>query len=229
MATVLLQARVGSTRLPGKALKEILGKPMLYYTVESLKRAPAVDAVVLVIPDIKKDDVLEAYAGELGIHCFRGSELNVLERFYRASLSFPDEHYFRATGDNPIMDMDNPGRLLEVLKRPSCGYAAESGMPLGSVVEAFTRDALERCYREAETEAHREHVTLYMKEKPNRARYGVEIFPCPEAYRYPGLRLTVDYPEDFQRAEEIIRNVYKEGIPPFSAVIDFARGKGWGR
>lgn len=224
MATILLQARVGSTRLPGKAMKPIMGKPMLHYTVETLKLAAAADRVVMVIPTNPKDDLLVDFAQKAGIHWFRGSEENVLERFYRASLQFKDDYYFRATGDNPILDYANPQRLLNVLVIHKCDYTAEKGMPLGSVLEAFTFDALEKCFKEAVTPDDKEHVTLYIKRS---GRFNVRLTEAPSDYYYPKLRLTVDYPEDFQRAAAIIEGLYKDGIPPFKEVIDFSKKKGW--
>lgn len=224
MATILLQARVGSTRLPGKAMKTILGKPMLHYTVETLKQSSAADRIVMVIPTNPKDDLLVDFAEKAGVRWFRGSEENVLERFYRASLQFKDDYYFRATGDNPIMDYGNPQRLLTALVKHKCDYTAEQGMPLGSVVEAFTFNALERCFKEATKEDDKEHVTLYIKKS---GRFNVRFIGAPPEYNYPKLRLTVDYPEDFQRAASIIEGLYSGEIPPFKKVIDFSKKNGW--
>lgn len=230
MATVILQARVGSTRLPGKALMPIRGKPMLFYTVETLKKSPAADRVVLAIPDNPKDDPLVELSREWGIDCFRGSEPDVLERFYLAAGQFKDTYYFRATGDNPVLDYTNLQRLLEILEnKDGTGgnrrdYAVEKGLPLGAGVEAFTYEALEKCYNEAHSHDDREHVTLYMKKSGG---FNTVRIDAPAGYRYPKLRLTVDYPEDFQRATAIIENLYRDGIPPFDRVIEFCRQNGW--
>ena len=233
MATVILQARIGSTRLPGKALMPILGKPMLFYTVETLKKSPAADRIVLAIPDNPKDDPLVALSREWGIDCFRGSEPDVLERCYLASLQFKDKYYFRATGDNPVLDYSNLRRLLAVLEdknnpgttKNSYDYVVEKGLPLGAGVEAFTFEALERCYNEAHAQDDREHVTLYMKKS---GTFNALRIDAPPGFRYPGLRLTVDYPEDFQRAVAIIENLYADrSIPPFEKVIEFCKRNGW--
>ncbi len=224
MATVLLQARMGSSRLPGKVMKPILGKPMLYYTVETLKKSTVIERIVLATSGKKTDDVLVDFARDNGIDIFRGSEDNVLERFYLAAKQYPDDYYFRSTGDNPIIDYQNPLRMLTYLKEGGYDYICERGMPVGAVLETFTSEALERCFNEAETADDREHVTLYMK---NSGRYKAGFNEAPGAFRFPELRLTVDYPEDFQRATEIIEAIYAEGIPPFKKVIDFATQKGW--
>ncbi|MCP5104650.1 MAG: NTP transferase domain-containing protein [bacterium] len=224
MATVLLQARLGSTRLPGKALMPIMGKPMLHYCVETLKLSPAVDRIVLVIPTKPADDRLVEFAKEHAVDCFRGSEENVLERFYLAARQFKDNYYFRATGDNPIMDYGNPRRLSDHLVTGNYDYVAEKGMPLGSVVEAFTASALEKAFNEGKTAEDIEHVTWYIKKSK---RFKVSYPEAPRDYCYPQFRLTVDYPGDMDRAVRIIEALYGDGIPPFSKVIAYAGENGW--
>ncbi|MCP5053089.1 MAG: acylneuraminate cytidylyltransferase [bacterium] len=218
MATVILQARVGSTRLPGKALMTILGKPMLWYTIETLKRSPVVDRIVMAIPDNPGDDALVRVGEGCGIEVFRGSEENVLQRFYGAALAFPDDVYFRATGDNPIIDWGNPGRSLDYLLSNDLDYVLERGMPLGAVVEVFTFGALERAFREGSSAEDIEHVTWYIKKSGG---FRVGYIDAPEGLRFPGLRLTVDYPEDFERVRGIIEHLYKKGIPDFEEVISY--------
>jgi spore coat polysaccharide biosynthesis protein SpsF len=221
MATVILQARVGSTRLPGKALIPILGKPMTWYTIETLKRSPVVNRIVMAVPDKAEDDPLVELANECGIDWFKGSEMNVLQRFYQASLKFKDQYYFRATGDNPIIDYEDPGRSLDYLICHHLDYVQERGMPVGAVVEAFTFDALERAYKEGTSPEDIEHVTWFIKKS---GRFNIKYINAPPELCWPQLRLTVDYPEDFQRISYIIEHLYKEKIPTFKEIIDFARG-----
>ncbi len=221
MATVILQARTGSTRLPGKALKTILGKPMLQYTVETLKLSPVVDRIVMATPENSRDDILGELAAQWGIHWFRGSESDVLDRTYRAALRFKDDYYFRATGDNPIIDYQNPERILSYLKEHQLDYVSETGLPLGCVLEVFTFEALERAYHEGTSPEDREHVTWYIKKS---GRFKIKYIKGPPELRMPGLRLTVDYPEDFQRVAYIIENLYQHSIPRFKDIIDFCQG-----
>ncbi|HNX96527.1 MAG TPA: NTP transferase domain-containing protein [Candidatus Aminicenantes bacterium] len=217
MATALLQARTGSTRLPGKALLPIGGRPMLYYSVAALKLSPAVSRIVLAVPDLRGDDPLEALAAQWGIDCFRGDEEDVLARFAAAAAEFPDRWYFRATGDNPLLDPGNPGRTLSRLVEAGAEYACETDMPLGTVVEAFTAAALARCHREAKTARDREHVTLYMKES---GTFACRFFPAPEPFRHPDWRLTVDTPEDYRRDRRLLEALAGEGYPDFATVIE---------
>ncbi len=219
--TVLLQARMGSSRLPGKILKSISGKPMLYYTLRCLEVSPAVNRVVVATSNLPKDDAVEEFCADYGCDCFRGSEDNVLERFYKAAETFPDNYYFRATGDNPVVDPLNPVRTIEYLIENNPDYCCESGMPVGTVVEAFTAEALERCYKEAKREDDKEHVTLLMKRDGN---FSSEFFPCPDGIRGGELSLTVDYEEDFNKLSYIIETLYKNGrFPDFREIVQFVK------
>ena len=209
---------MGSTRLPGKALRPILHKPLLCYAIETLKRSPVIDRIVLAIPDSSGNEPLFNFACQNRIDIFTGSESNVLKRFYDASRIFEDDIYFRATGDNPIIDYNNPKRSLDVLLKENLDYAAESGLPVGSIVEVFTRDALERTYIEGKSPEDIEHVTWYMKKS---GKFKIRFFPAPPELTHPGIRLTVDYEEDFKRVTTIIETLYKDEIPPFKAVVDF--------
>jgi spore coat polysaccharide biosynthesis protein SpsF len=216
MATVILQARCGSTRLPGKALMPILGKPMLWYTIETLKCSPGVNRIVMAIPDNPLDDPLVDLARQCDINHFRGSENNVLERCYQAAIAFKDDFYFRATGDNPILDYDNPKRSLSHLISHNVDYCQETGMPIGTVLEAFTFEALERAYREGSSPEDIEHVTWYIKKS---GTFKVALIPAPIELQMPQLRLTVDYPNDFERVKRIIQHLYIDHIPPFKEIL----------
>lgn len=223
--TAIIQARIGSTRLPGKAMMKILGKPMLWYAIESLKRSPAVRRVVVALPTNPRDEVLVNLAKQMGVDVFQGPEDNVLERFYRASLVFPDEYYFRATGDNPIIDIDNPGRSLHYLLVNHLDYACEAQLPVGTVVETFTFAALEKSFNEGSSPEDIEHVTWYMKKS---GRFRIAYFPGPRELQFPHLRLTVDYPEDFHRVSRFIEALYPgDRIPPFKDIVAFARESGF--
>lgn len=210
---------MGSTRLPGKALKTIRDKPMLQYTVESLKLSPAVDRIVMAIPDKPEDDILGELAEKWDIQWFRGSESDVLKRSYEAALKFKDDYYFRATGDNPIIDYQNPERILNYLQAHRLDYVSETGLPLGCALEVFTFEALERAHFEGTGQEDREHVTWYIK---NSGLFRIKYIKGPPELYMPKLRLTVDYPEDFHRVAHIIENLYSNTIPPFIDIIDYA-------
>jgi len=199
---------------------DIHGHPLLWYVIHTLKQSSAVQRIVIATTEKPEDDVLVELARKEGVDWFRGSEADVLDRYYRTACRFPDRYYFRATGDNPILDGENPYRTLTRLIRSGSDYACETGMPVGSIVECFTHQALERCHQEAESQAAREHVTLHMRES---GLFRTDFMPCPEEYRCSQLRLTVDDPEDFQRARLIIGSLYQKGFPGFGSILHFCR------
>jgi len=161
--TAIIQARMGSSRLPGKAMMNMGGKPLLWYVIATLKQSPAVRQIVVAVPDTPADHVLLELARQMGVQAFGGSEENVLERFYLAARAFPDDYYFRATGDNPILDSANPERSLRYLITHRLDYACEDKLPVGCVVEAFTANALEKSFCEGTSPEDIEHVTWYIK------------------------------------------------------------------
>ncbi len=207
---IILQARVGSTRLPGKVLMEILGKPMLYYIIERLKLAKN-SMVILAIPDTEEDSKLCKIAKQLDVDCVKGSELDVLGRYYMVSKLYPSHFYIRATADNPLVDFESAERLINFMLTHNFDYAVEKGMPRGGAVEIFTDKALELSYKLSVEDRHREHVTLFMKEEPR-------LFKCaypsvPKELNHPELSITVDRKDEFEFAKRIYEKFYKEGKP----------------
>jgi len=215
-AIALLQARTGSKRLPGKALLEVSGRPLLWYVVQALKNSPAVGTIVLATSDTQADDRLTELAASWGIESFRGSENDVLSRMAGAARRFPAPYYFRATGDNPLIDTENPRRTLRRLIENALDYCAEKGLPHGAIVEAFTAEALQRADQEAFSAADREHVTTYIKQSPAFSK----AFPqAPAELRFPSLSLSVDTAEDFSRVASILLELYREKPPTFREVL----------
>jgi spore coat polysaccharide biosynthesis protein SpsF (cytidylyltransferase family) len=192
-AVVVLQARTGSHRLPGKALHILAGRPLVAHCLERLKAA-RVGTVVLATTTASADDALVQIADTLGIPAVRGSESDVLARFVTVVNQFPAEVVVRATGDNPAVDVDSPARLLTALETSSSDYIVESGLPYGAGVEVFRRSVLMQAHAEAEAPEDREHVTTWIKESPG--RYRVTVLPAPTPLRRPALRLTVDTADD---------------------------------
>jgi spore coat polysaccharide biosynthesis protein SpsF len=217
-ATVIIQARMGSTRLPGKVLKFIGNKPLLSYIIESLKLSPVINDIIIATSKNKDNDAIEEYCKKNKIKYFRGSEENVLERFHETALKYPDKYYFRATADNPILDIKNPEVTLNYLAKNNLDYAAVKKMPIGSIVECFTKEALKKTYIEAKSKKDREHVTLYMKKNEG---FKLGYLEAEQEVMFPNMRLTVDFPKDFKRAEKIIKALYKNGIPQFREIVDF--------
>ena len=190
---ILLQARMASVRLPGKALEHIAGRPILEHCLRRLM-AGSVGRVVLATTALDEDSVLCDVATRLGVAVYRGSTDDVLDRMAKAAEAFDLDPVVRATGDNPALDVDAPRRVVATLRSLRVDYVCESGLPYGAAVEAVTREALGRAARDARDPDDREHVTTWVK---RRADLWNMAYPAPpEALRHPELRVTVDTPAD---------------------------------
>jgi spore coat polysaccharide biosynthesis protein SpsF len=215
--TAIIQARIGSTRLPGKVMMPILGKPMLQHIVERLKSVGAIDKVVVATSDSRKDDRLSEFCDEYSIAFYRGSEEDVLGRFYQAAKDFGGEHLLRITGDCPLVDPLVVSRLIAYYFQNGfdfCGVATGAGVagrevvgryPDGLDAEVFSMDILTTAWREATSELHREHVTPFIWQQPERFRLGA-LYPDNDDYSH--CRWTVDNLEDFKLVQWIYEQLY---------------------
>jgi spore coat polysaccharide biosynthesis protein SpsF len=197
---IILQARLASSRLPGKALAPIGGRTILEHCLRRLMFA-GVAPVVLATTTRDDDDVLADAAHRLGALVFRGDATDVLGRFVAAADAFDFEYVIRATGDNPGTDIQAPGRLLAALRGSQADYVHESGLPYGAAVEAVTRAALVRAADEATDLADREHVTTYVRRHTQLFR--VLQVPAPAPLRRPDVRLTVDTADDLEQVRRL--------------------------
>ena len=162
-----LQVRMGSRRLPGKALMKIHGRSIFERAIGRLRASPAVDAVVALTTRRGEDDAITAECERLGILFYRGPEDDVLARFFEASEIFRPEIVIRATADNPLIEIGSIERIVKALRSFSLDYCMEKDLPYGAATEAMTATALARAHAEARDPDHREHVTLYIKEHPD--------------------------------------------------------------
>jgi spore coat polysaccharide biosynthesis protein SpsF len=206
-----LQARMGSTRLPGKVLMPIQGQSILERAIRRLRAAALVDEIAVLTTRCREDDVVVEEAHRLGAWVYRGPELDVLRRFYEASEEFQPQIIIRATADNPLIDIDSVDRIVETLRSGNLDLCMESELPIGAATEAITARALKAVQLQAKEAHHREHVTLYIKDHP--AGYRVSFPVAPEYVRFPQIRLTVDTPEDFYFVNKLIR-MLPEGESP---------------
>jgi spore coat polysaccharide biosynthesis protein SpsF len=206
-----LQARMGSTRLPGKVLLRIQGKSILERAVWRLRAAQTVDDVAVLTTTLEEDDAIAREALRLGARLHRGPVNDVLKRFQQASDKFGPEIIVRATADNPLIDIGTTDRIVRGIRASRLEYCMESDLPYGAATEAITAAALTRVVREARYPRHREHVTLYVKDHPDRFR--IAFLVPPDNLRRPDLRVTVDTPQEFIFVESIIQEL-PEGFEP---------------
>jgi len=197
-----------STRLPGKVLADLEGRPMLARQIERLRLCREADQIVVATTVNASDDPVVALASESGLRSYRGSENDVLSRYVEAARECQADVIVRITSDCPLIDPGVTDRVISALTAgpERCDYACnilERTYPRGLDVEALTVEALERCHREAASLEDREHVTSYIR----RARPGV--FVCrsiTDSADNSDLRWTVDTPSDL----ELVRRIYRE-------------------
>jgi len=194
---VIIQARIGSTRLPGKVLKPIAGKALLDHVLGRLSLLAYPVQIVVATSDMPQDDAIAQHCLSRGVAVFRGNETDVLDRYYQCARENRFAHVVRLTADNPFTDMEELQRLIEQHLTQRNDYSHSFGsMPLGVGAEIFTFAALEKSAREGHALNHREHVNEYIQENPDVFQIGV--LEVVAAKRCPDLRLTVDTEDDYQ-------------------------------
>ena len=203
----ILQARVTSSRLPGKVLKPIMGRPMLALQIERVLQAKQIDQLVIATSTDPSDDDLENLCRQINILCFRGSLNDVLDRFYQAAKSWQPQHVVRLTGDCPLIDPEIIDAVIDFYLAGGYDYAANSVQPTfpdGLDVEVFRFSLLEQAWKEATLSSQREHVTPFIHQQPERFRIG----HYQNAEDLSHLRWTVDEPEDFDLVTRIYELLY---------------------
>lgn len=204
-----IEARMSSTRLPGKVLMESLGKPLLEYMVERLRRCRKLDDIILATTTSPADDVLEEFAGRIGLKCYRGSENDVLLRVVEAAEEYGVDVIVETTGDCPLIDPQVVDKVVQVYLENDYDFVANTlkkTYPRGLDTRVFSTKGLRQVEGITDNPADREHVSLYFYEVPGRySLYNVES-GLPE--KYWRLRLTVDTIEDFKLVDEIFKRLY---------------------
>lgn len=217
----ILQARVSSSRLPGKVLKPILGKPMLWRQIERILRTKKIDKLLVATSIDNSDDPIEDLCRKNNIECFRGSLNDVLDRFYQAAKSFKPEHVVRFTGDCPLIDPQIVDRLITLHLYGGFDYTTLSNPPSfpdGLDAEAIYYPTLERVWHEAVLPSQREHVTFFIYQNPK----GFEIGNLENIEDLSKMRWTVDQQEDFDLVTKIYEALYHKN-PDFLMrdILDF--------
>lgn len=206
---IIIQARMGASRLPGKPLKEVLGKPLLFYLIERLKSCKNVNDIVIATTTLQKDQVLVDYAKSLGVKVVIGEEDNVLGRFGLANQTAKADVIVRITADCPLTDPELIDAMVAefISKYPHLDYLSNTlkrTYPRGLDVEIFSKEALHRGLLEATTAFEQEHVTPYFYQHPE--KFHLANFPCKE--NHSRHRWTVDTEEDFTLVKKIIEALY---------------------
>lgn len=207
---------MGSTRLPGKVLARVVGKPLLWHIVTRLRRSNGLDGLILATSTLPQDDVLERFAADLDLSCFRGSESDVLSRYYLAATQWGADVIVRVTGDCPLIDPQIVDRVIDVHRGSGADYTSNTLVrtyPRGLDTEVLTYAALATAYRAAKEDYEREHVTPYIRQHTE--LFQLQSVEAEGKLIRPELRLTVDTEEDLR----LIRSIY-EGLYPGDPLFD---------
>lgn len=205
---IILQARMGASRLPGKPLKTVLGRPLLSYQIERLRRARLADEIVVATTTEQQDDPIAAFCAENNIACFRGSEHDVLDRYYQAAKAFKADEVVRVTGDCPLIDPECVDQVIRRHLEDTCDYTSNSlekrTFPRGLDAEIFSFSLLEKAAKEATLPEEREHVTLYFYTHPQQFSLGKVEHSSDISHH----RWTVDTAEDLELVTKILTALY---------------------
>lgn len=202
VVVAIIQARMGGTRLPGKVLKDIGGRTMLARVVRRARRATLVDKVVVATTCCLSAAAIVTECEQLGVRVFRGSELDVLDRYYWAAREYGAETIVRITADCPLIDPEIIDKVVGAFleKKPDCAAnTLTRAYPRGLGLSVMTMAALSRAWRETNKGYHRAHVTSYVHQHPNRFK----LLAVVEDTDYSDHRWTVDTQEDLDFAREV--------------------------
>ncbi len=224
----ILQARMSSSRLPGKVLKPILGLPMLAHQVARIKQSEKLDELIIATSNEASDQPIADFCKNAGIRCYQGNLHDVLDRFYQTALANQAKVIVRLTGDCPLIDAKIIDKAIDEHLTANNDYTTNSILPDhptekftyadGLDVEVINADVLASLWKNTTEPYYREHVTSYVRTHEHAFKVGY-FHHQPDI---SGFRLTVDEPEDFELITEVFRHFQAQGsVFSYREVIDF--------
>lgn len=205
MTGIIIQSRTGSTRLPGKVLKTINDRTLMDHIIDRLSSLKSEAKVVIATSTLPGDDAIEDFCKEKGVACFRGSEDNVLNRYYECACEHGFDTIVRLTADNPFVDVEELDRLISFHIEEGNDFSESfSVLPIGVGAEAFSFPTLKEDMEKSSMPHHFEHVDEYILE--NLGDYKTGTLTVPDEKNKPSVRLTVDTKEDYEKACFIAAN-----------------------
>jgi spore coat polysaccharide biosynthesis protein SpsF len=212
----IIQARMGSTRLPGKVMMPLAGEPMLARVVERVRRTVGIDETVVATSVLPEEQPLVALCRRLDVRCVRGSALDVLARYHQAAVESAADTIIRITSDCPLISPAVTGRVLAAFREGGSDYCSnchQRTYPRGLDTEVFSRAALELAAVEAREPSEREHVTPFIWRRPERFRLAEVVDQVDRS----SLRWTVDTPDDYVLTQRIY-----DAFLPHDPTFDYA-------
>lgn len=217
----IIQARCGSTRFPNKVFADINDKPLIWHVVNRLTYAKSIDKIVIATTTNAKDDKIESWCKENGIACYRGSENDVLNRYYGASITFPSDIIVRITADDPFKEPSVIDAVVNKLITEGYDHVTNNlppSWPEGLDCEAFTFAALKISEESAKDIFEREHVTQYIYRNPDKFKIGNYL----SDKNLSSLRWTIDKDVDYEMVKQVYahRNPQNSGILLLDEILD---------
>ena len=218
----VIQARMGSSRLPGKMMLELCGKPLLEHIFDRMKLSKKNDKLILATTDQARDDVLEDLAAKNDIDCFRGSEDDVLDRYVQAMKKYAPEHVVRICADNPLIDPVEVDKIIEHHIKTDADYSfnhipsMDNEYPDGVGADVFKAKVLETVHQITKIPRHREHIDEYIWD--NFDKFKVETLKADKSIARPDIKLDVDTQEDFDFIQSIFVELYPKSGPNISTL-----------
>jgi len=207
---VIIQARMGSTRLPGKILMPLGELDVLSYVTARCNKIKNISEVIVATSTLRQDDAVEKWCAENNVICFRGSEDDVLDRFVQCAKAYEPDYIMRVTSDCPFVDFEMASELVELMEYERKDIVLIDGqLPRGLAVEMISYEALLRIYKDELEERHREHVTYYAYEFSD--QFESVTYIAPENRIAPELRITLDTNADYvlcQAIAEQLNDIY---------------------
>ncbi|MFC2075734.1 cytidylyltransferase domain-containing protein [candidate division KSB1 bacterium] len=240
--TAIIQARMGSTRLPGKICKDLAGKSVLAWVVERLELARKLDQIVIATTDKPEDDPIVELAERLGVAVYRGSDNDVLDRYYQTALKFDADPVVRICSDCPFIDPQIVDGVINTYFREKADFSGimkaetknSNNYPRGLSTEVFSFAALEKAWKDTgapsstvpggvredeKRKKYREHVTLYIYQHPKIFKIR-DFRPPPLKSDYSDVHITIDYDEDLVFANKLVQRIGKDGFISIGDILE---------
>jgi len=230
MNTAIIQARMGSTRLPGKIMMSVRDKPLLHYVINQVLQSKKIDKLIIATTNLSQDDEIVKFVDLHEIKIFRGSEEDVLDRYFHCAKELKSDIIVRITSDCPLIDPEIIDKCVEKFENGNFDYLSNvnknidgdwiynsCGFPSGFAVEIFTFHALENAWKNAKKLSDREHVTQYILDNPKKFKIG----SLENKENFSDLRLTLDYQVDFDLIKLVIENFPDGEIYKLKKIISF--------
>lgn len=217
---IIIQARMGSSRLPGKILKPLGKTTVLDYVVSRCREVKGIEDVIVATSTLPQDDALEKWCQDNQVPYFRGSEDDVLSRYYECAKQYNPDYVIRVTSDCPFVDYEMASEIVQSMKNQPADYVKVEGeLPRGLVVEMFSIKALEYIHQHGHEPKHREHVTYYGYEFAE--KFNVTTYGAPRKIQHPQLRITLDTEEDYQLLVAVANHFPGDTFVSSQKVVDF--------